>query len=171
MKEKKINNKYRTVLLTAIALSFCFPAGVVITVLSAINSMFILMALGIVMVVAGFFVSPCIWSIFFPGVKFQRDVYNLIAHGDCMSVSEIANNTGKSRASVLSAVRALISGGYFKGYSLLPDNERIENKVIKKEAAAKEMSVAVCPGCGAKTKVTGGNGTCQYCGLPVSAQK
>ena len=172
MKEKSIVKKYRSVLITAILLSVCFPAGIVMTVLCAVNGLLGVMAIGIVMLVAGFFGSPCIWAIAFPIIKQQHDVYNHIihAHGESLSVSELANNMGKLKAALLITVRTLIRNGYLQGYSLSKDNERLVNTGRQRQAAAGEMSVAICSGCGAKNSVKGGSGICAYCGMPVGGK-
>ena len=93
---------------------------------------------------------------------------SLIYDENIYTIDGLASQLGQSAENTLAEVRKLISQGYLTGY-LLKDNSYLELNTYEKQS--KRAVVVKCPSCGAKTKITGTKGFCEYCGESIEVDQ
>lgn len=178
--KNSIEKKYKATLLTALLLSVMLPVGIVVLVLGAtlfdkIN-VFMLVA-GIVMTAAGFYGTPMVWSMSFPGVRRMRTVFYMVDGKTQVGINEIAGATGLKPKEVPAVVRKLIAGRFIIGYSMdtaltvVYDVEKMKDAgaavnagALSGNAVRRRKTTVQCPGCGGDAEALDGIAKCPYCG-------
>lgn len=155
----KLKNKLIVNIIAGIILPILLVVGIVMIIVYAKNNA-ILLTLGIVFVVLGFYGSPMVWVVY--GTKKQDlRLLSLVYNENVYSVDSLAEQLGMEKQTVLTEVRKLISQGFLTGY-LLKDNNYLELNTNEKQG--KKVTIVKCPSCGAKNRVTGNSSFCEYCG-------
>ena len=143
-------------LLTSISLAIAIPA----IVLTAINEMFLLMAISIAMLLHGFYGCIFYWIAFSKRCSLIR-IIKLIINDNMLSVSMLSMQIGKSETEIIYVLRECIVKGYISGYYF--DDTGLCLCKITPVTEAME-----CSSCGASVTVINGIGKCEYCGTSVN---
>lgn len=156
---KKLKNKLMTNIIAGIILPILLVVGIVMIILYAKNNT-ILLVLGIVFVIMGFYGSPMVW-VTYGSKKQDLRLLSLIYNENIYSIDSLAEQLGMEKQTALNEVRKLINQGYLTGY-LLKDNNYLELNTNEKQG--KKVTIVKCPSCGAKNRVIGNSCFCEYCG-------
>jgi hypothetical protein len=132
------------------------PAGILLIIFGGINidSSPLMLILGIIGLVIGFYGCPFCW-IAFSGLSPIFKVYRIIKNNRANSINEICSLTKLSEDKVKEYINDLIVDGYI--ISKFDDNGNLTTI----------QNVVVCKSCGAKNLVSGTIGICTYCGKPI----
>ena len=148
-------------LIFSILLSICFIAGVPTIIIGAKNNK-IIMTLGIIMTVVGFYGSPMAW-VNYGHLVSSKSILYAIVDDNLTSASDIANNLGLNTEEIISKINYLIQKRYLTGYKL-EENGKI-TKLEKQKQETKEIKSKKCPNCGANlTETKDHKYQCKYCG-------
>ena len=160
MENVRLNKKINTLLALGIIFAVGFVVGIPVLVLSAINSFWIGLVLGIITTACGFYGTPLVFVAMASSKQLKR-VLDAITEENLYSVQEIASHLQLSEKEIREKIFCAINKKYLLGYvfdgaNLTPNNPKI-NKSLQ--------SVIKCPNCGAPLhKVTDGK-VCPYCGV------
>lgn len=166
--EKAIKKK-KILIIVATLLTIGFPVGIVMTILCATNKIWILMAVGIVLIVAGFYVAPVCW------VK-MSDCSKMIAllrgieEQNLYTVQELATYTSSNEKATIARIHTAINAGYLNNY-LFVENNRLELIKARKQEIGR-ISFK-CDNCGANvyTEQNASSARCEYCGKVFSSDE
>ena len=163
----KVKKKIRTYLGVGIALLIGLPAGIVMTVFGATKGITALLVIGIVLIVAGFYVGPVLLVQVTEKKKLGR-VISAIDNQNLYTAQEIAAGTGIREKVVLGYINEALQKGYIIGYKL--ENDRLE--LIKSRKQTWDKSTQKCPFCGAPVVVDpkAESTVCPYCGAHMKVQ-
>ena len=145
-------------LIAALVCSVALPAGVVMTVFGGINEIWALLAVGIVLTVAGFYGTPLLW-VRYGALNSYKGVYGLIACDGVTSVSKIASTLGWKRNKAVAGLNYLLAKRYLAGY--VYDGADSVTPIEKKSTPD---LFGKCPNCGASLTAEQGKLRCPYCG-------
>lgn len=151
-----LSKKQKSVLFFAIFLSIGFVAGIPAIIFGASKGISLLLVLGIILVVFGFYGSPMLWVQFGALNQAKRIVY-AVEDEKLYSVQEIAKQLQLSTGEVKNQLITAINKHYIEGY--LFDGEKLTAN--EKRAAIKKLSR--CENCGAPLKKTRDGKYCPYC--------
>ncbi len=163
---KKINNSIVISLIFGCILPFMFVGGILLIVFFAGKNT-LLMVLGIIGVVLGFYATPIVWTNY-GGKKSYKRMLQLVYNENIYSIAELATQLGISEKNALQNVRYLINKGYLTGFLLVDESYLKLNQNVKQE---KTIRVIKCPSCGAKTKIENEKGVCEYCGEMIDISR
>ncbi len=154
--------KKKTMLAVAIILTVGFPVGIVMTVLCAINKIWILMALGIVLIVAGFYGAPICWARM---ADYNKNIALLraIEEQNLYTVADLSTYLSLNEKTVVALIQSCIRNGYLSKY-LFVDNARLELINSRKQELHKFSFK--CVNCGAQVyaEAQASTAQCEYCG-------
>ncbi len=156
---KKLNSDINKLFWWALGLSVGFPVGVVCIVFGAVNHQFILMAFGIVLAIAGFYVMPILW-VQFGEKKGYKSLLLMIENDYLYSVAELSAQTGKPENKIREMIKYAIFKQYLTGYLFKDDVLTINNNIKQ----TKQYNTKQCPTCGAKMHFKDDRYVCDYCG-------
>lgn len=163
--EKAINKK-KKLLALALILTIGFPVGIVMTILCATNKIWILMAVGIVLIVGGFYVAPICWVKY---AEMNKTITLLkgIEQQNLYTVRELATYTTSNEKTTIARIQSAINSGYLENY-LFVDNQRLELIRARKQELHKVSFK--CDNCGALVFADqkASNAQCEYCGKVFS---
>ncbi len=155
-----INKKIRVTFWFALGLSIGFPLGVLGIIFGAVGSAFVLMGVGILLTVGGFYGMPLLW-VKYGDLRHDRTVIFMIEHEKLLTVTEIAAQTGYTdqdvRDRIVKMIRTHTLTGYIFSSDMLIKNEKRDN-------AEKTGTSKPCPQCGAMMQHNGERFRCEYCG-------
>ena len=158
--------KKKIMLAVSIILTIGFPVGIVMTVLCAINKIWVLMALGIVLIVAGFYVAPICWTRI-GGYSRTITLLRAIEEQNLYTVAELSTYMSTNEKTTVALIQSAIREGYLNKY-LFVDNQRLELITARKQ----EMHhfSFKCANCGADVyaEAQAPTAQCQYCGKVYS---
>lgn len=172
---RDIQKTKRNYFFWALLLSVGFPAGIVMIVLGFSNGMLYVAIPGIVLVVAGFYVMPVLWSKY-GSTRYYCALHQQITADNIRKVSLLSQMNGKPDKQTAADVRWLISNRYLTGFVFL-DNENILSKDDAQNFDAyiaqhtRDMQTVKCPSCGADIELVSGIGACSYCGRKIAKSK
>ena len=156
----KINKTVRNVLIFAIALSVGFAVGIPAIVLGAVNKIWAIMVIGIILVIAGFYGTPIIWVQYGAKRRLKRFV-SAIENEHLYTVEDLAMHLNEQPEQVKATIHTIIEKGYISGYLFDGETLQLNLNRNKKE----DLIQVVCESCGAKyTHSQREQGTCPYCG-------
>ena len=163
---EKIKKKIRTFFWVGLAFLIGLPAGVIMTVFGATKGITALLVVGIVLIVAGFYVAPIMLVQVGEKKKLGR-VIAAIERQNLYTAEEIAAGTGIREKAVLGYINEALQKGYIIGYKW--ENGRLE--LIKNRRQSLEKSTKKCPYCGAQAIIDPkeSTGVCPYCGAVLKA--
>lgn len=163
---KKLKSNIILKMIMGIILPILLVAGIIFIIMFAKKNT-ILLVVGIAFVVLGFYGTPLAW-VSYAAKKTDIRLLSLIYDENIYTIDGLASQLGQSVENTLAEVRNLISQGYLTGY-LLKDNSYLELNTYEKQG--KRAVVVKCPSCGAKTKITGTKGFCEYCGESIEVDQ
>ena len=163
---EKIKKKIRTFFWVGLAFLIGLPAGIIMTVFGATKGITALLVVGIVLIVAGFYVAPIMLVQVGEKKKLGR-VIAAIERQNLYTAEEIAAGTGIREKAVLGYINEALQKGYIIGYKW--ENGRLE--LIKNRRQSLEKSTKKCPYCGAQAIIDPkeSTGICPYCGAVLKA--
>lgn len=161
---EKLEKKVRTFAIVGILLLIAFIAGIPMTVLGATKGITALLVIGIVFIVAGFYVSPIMLVQVTEKRKLKR-VIMAVEKQNLYSVDDIAAGTGLNQKAVRGYLNESMQKGYIAGFKMEGD----ELILIRTRKQALNQSTQKCPNCGAQVIINPimGQGVCPYCGAIV----
>ncbi len=157
----KMKKKIKRIFATAVFMSVGFAAGVPLTILGAVNGMWVLMALGIACIAAGFYGTPLMWVRY--GNMRRRSAYlAAICEDGITDIDELAETFRASIQTARDNVNYLITNRYLTGYAV--KNDKLENTTERKKRILKKCAycgmtadkdTVKCPNCNAvMTEIT-----------------
>lgn len=158
-----INKAITRKLIISILFTIFLPAGIVAIIWGASNGMTLVLVLGIVMTVLGFYGSPMLW-INFGELKRLKVVLSLILVENIYSSQEIAEHLSTKVETVNDDINKLIIKGFLKGY-LFKDGYLQLNR--NKKQKMEDVKKYKCPSCGGFMEYNGIDYICEYCGNVV----
>lgn len=164
--KKNIKKDCTLKLLLSILLTVCFVAGIPL-IISGAKSSTILLVLGIVMTVLGFYGSPMAW-INYGKICSEKSIYFAITEDNLLSAKEIASNLGRQEKEIIELINHLISSRFLTGYKLDENGKltKLAKQKEEQESHQKELKSRKCPNCGATlTKTKDNKYICKYCGV------
>lgn len=169
-----INKQVKVCFVFALLFSTCFPCGVLLIVFKYSNP--IILALGIVVTVLGFYGTPLMW-IKFGELKSIQNICNQIVLDNLQEVNYLAKINNVDEKVMLKKLHNLITKRYLIGYEIVDDKyivKQAETHLTKNDAMrlAEKTSSFVCQGCGASVEIVDSEETfCSYCGRPINKNK
>lgn len=161
MKNKTIdiNKDIKKSLIWSIVISVLFVAGIPLIIVGATKSIWLVLGLGIVCTVIGFYGSPLMW-ISYGNKRALKHVVDAVMEDNLTTVEEIAKQLQIRDRQVRDYVIIGIKKKYITGYifdgTILTANQ--------KEAPKKKITTNKCPNCGGALQTTENGYTCIYCG-------
>ena len=153
-------------LILAYVLTFAFVAGIPSIIFGANKGITLLLIVGIICVVAGFYGMPIAW-IQFADSKKLYNIYQSITVDKVYNLKTLAGNYNMNEQQMLGYVNTLLSNRYLQGLNLVDQKELQEIKKVNKK-----MQVVKCPNCNANIGdlVVSGDGTieCPYCKATIT---
>lgn len=158
--------KKNTLLAVAIILSVLLPVGIILTIFGAKGHMWLLMALGIVMIVGGFYGAPVCWVRFGDYTRMVRLV-QAVEQQNLYTVAELSTYLSLNEKVTVGLVQSVIRAGYLTNY-LFVNNERLE--LIKSRKQEMHGFSFKCSNCGAVVyaQAQASTAQCEYCGKVYS---
>jgi Zn finger protein HypA/HybF involved in hydrogenase expression len=153
---KKLCKKQKIVFIFALFLSIGFVASIPAIIFGAINGITLLLVVGIIFAVLGFYGSPILWIQFGALNKTKRIVY-AVDEEKIYTVEEISKQLQLSISEVKAQLITAINKNYIEG--LLFDGEKLTAN--KNKSTLKNLSR--CENCGAPLKKTPDGKYCPYC--------
>ncbi len=164
MKDNKIKNKSVILLIFAIFGLFCLIVGIP-TIIFGAKASGLLLALGIIMVVFGFYGSPMLFIAYGNSLTLNR-IYNAIVSEKLETTADISLQLSMTEKQVNEHIQTLITKQYLQGY--LFDGQKL---TINKKYINLSTSSSKCPNCGGKMTKTSDGWHCDYCGHKVEISK
>lgn len=173
---REINKKLTVSLIMGIIFSIGFPVGIILIVfhnkVSGIGST-LLLVLGIILVVLGFYGAPMVW-IMYGETKSKKRICQQITLDNNQEIKYLAEINNIPTENMLKKVQELINQRLLTGYEIV-DNKFVvpkgKNTLSKDEALelSGKLETVTCKGCGAEIEIVGGKKTyCKYCGKLVN---
>lgn len=154
---KNLNKSITILLIWALVLTVCFPAGVLGIIFGASKGIKVLLVCGIIATVLGFYVMPVIW-IKYGEAKGLKSVLNAIENDNIYDVKSLAQQLNDSNESIAQKINILIQKRYLQGY-LFVNKEYLELNNNKKQV---KNNIIKCANCGGE--VSADSDVCDYCG-------
>lgn len=153
-------------LILALILTFALPVGGLMLGVGLGIGQPGVWAVGIALMVAGFYGCPIGW-VSYGNVRTLYRVVSAIVEEHLYSVREVASQLSLSEKEVRDRLDKCFQKRLLVGF------KREGDTLVLNENAALEAreKVAQCPSCGAKFTYTGHNPRCPYCDTPVPAEK
>ncbi len=155
-----LNKKIKTLFAFSLGLSIGLPLGILGIVFGAINKWWILLALGILLVVAGFYGMPILW-VKYAERRGDRMLLRMIETEYIYTVSGLARQSGYEEKDVRERLRRMIHQHILVGYLYIEDT-LILNTNEKQEKAPPPAKK--CQNCGAEMIFDDEGYRCDYCG-------
>ncbi len=161
---EKIDQQLRTLFAFALALSICFPLGVLGIIFGAVNWIVPLLVAGIILTVAGFYVMPILW-VKYGEKRGDRTLLCAIQYDHIYTVRDLSIQTGYPEENVRMRIQRMILARQLTGYLFRNDVLELNiNRRQTKESAQSSRRQRTCPGCGAQMFFDGLHFRCDYCG-------
>ena len=157
MENKDLKKNINIKLILAIFALVCFVGGVPMIVIFA-KLQPLLMVLGILMVIFGFYGSPILFIAYGSERQLMR-IYNAITIEKLTTNKEISTQLAMTEEQVKSCIQTLVTKQYLKGY--LYDGVSLKNN---EKIIMGNTKVSKCPNCGGKMTKTKDGYICEYCG-------
>ncbi len=157
---KKASSKTTFLLILSLVLTFAFIGGIPLIVLGATQNTLVLLIIGVICVVCGFYGMPLSWTAYGESKKLKRVVL-AVESEHIYSVKAIATHLSVPPKVIKSYLQKCIDKGYLVGFLFDGENLNANFNVSKQE----ELISVKCESCGAKyqTKPTE-KSICPYCG-------
>ena len=144
-------------LFLSIILTIFLIGGIPAIVFGATKGIVLLLVVGIICTVLGFYVMPICWVVYGERGKYIA-VLSCIVKDNILKVDNIKQNLGITDIEVKKIINYLINKRYLTGYLF------IDEKELKKIEQKKDILITKkCPYCGANIELTEKVVTCKYC--------
>lgn len=161
---EKLRKRQNKILAIALTMSILFVVGIPAIVLGATNQIWIVMVLGIIFTVGGFYGMPLIWISYGSGFSMLR-IVELVERDNVYSVAEIAKQVNAKPNEVMEKIRKALEKRYIEGFLIGEDGWLRLNENVRQQ----RTKVAVkCHNCGATVIVEETQADCPYCGSLVT---
>ena len=148
-------------LIFAIVTSVLFVVGIPITIFSAINHIWVLMVLGIVFIVFGFYGSPLIW-VNYGSLRSLKNVVDAVMEENILTVPELAKQLQVKEGVVRQQLTTAIKKKYITGFIYDGNTLTLNEKTAPKRQV--QINKSKCPFCGGTLEPTEKGYICPYCG-------
>ena len=167
MKEnmKNIKKDETKMLIISIIASVLFVVGIPLIAMFA-GKNWIVMTLGIVFVVFGFYGSPLLW-ISYAGKRKTKRVVEAVVEENLLTNSEIAQQLSMREKEVQTEIYKAINKKYLVGY--IYDGETV--KLNDKQKPTQKLHIKKCINCGGKLEQDGEKWHCPYCDMTFSKEE
>ena len=162
-----IRKALRSALALSLILTVCLPLGGAMLGVGLGFGIVPVWAIGIALMVAGFYGCPIAWV----GYGNKRSLYRLVQaveEENIYTVRELASQLGLSEKEVRNRIDACFNKRYLVGYKREADGLVLnENRALREREHG-----AICPSCGAKFDYKAGEDPrCPYCGTRIEMLK
>ena len=162
-----IRKALRSALALSLILTVCLPLGGAMLGVGLGFGIVPVWAIGIALMVAGFYGCPVAWV----GYGNKRSLYRLVQaveEENIYTVRELASQLGLSEKEVRNRIDACFNKRYLVGYKREADGLVLnENRALREREHG-----AICPSCGAKFDYKAGEDPrCPYCGTRIEMLK
>ena len=162
-----IRKALRSALALSLILTVCLPLGGAMLGVGLGFGIVPVWAIGIALMVAGFYGCPIAWV----GYGNKRSLYRLVQaveEENIYTVRELASQLGLSEKEVRNRIDACFNKRYLVGYKREADGLVLnENRALREREHG-----AICPSCGAKFDYKAGEDPrCPYCGTRIEKLK
>lgn len=154
-----VDKALKKMLIISIIASFALIVGIPLIIYSATKSIWILLVLGIIFVVFGFYGAPILWTSY-ASLKTQKRVVDAVMEEHLTNVSEISQQLQLSERETKDYIRKAINKKYIHGY-IYDGNNLVPNE---KQSPKRKISQNRCSNCGGAMEKTENGWVCQYCG-------
>ncbi len=164
MKEnlKRIKKDENKMLIISIIASVLFVVGIPLIAMFA-GKNWVIMAIGIVFVVFGFYGSPLLW-ISYAGKRKTKRVVEAVVEENLLTNSEIAQQLSMKDKEVKTELYKAINKKYLVGY--LYDGTTLT--MNDKQQPQAKLHIKKCNNCGGKLEQDGDKWHCPYCDMTFS---
>ena len=158
---KKINNEVKKSFIISLIVSILFVVGIpMIPIFAGKN--WVLMALGIVFVVVGFYGMPLLW-ISYGGKRRTRRIVYAVEEENLYTNAEISQQLQLSEKEIHQEITKCINKGYLKGYKY--DGKQLIINNNQKQVKEEKLTIKKCNNCGGKLEKTDMGYHCPYCDM------
>ncbi|HIU06058.1 MAG TPA: hypothetical protein IAC46_00450 [Candidatus Onthoplasma faecigallinarum] len=162
---KKITKDINKIFVISLIVSVLFVVGIpLIAVFAGKN--WILMTLGIIFVVVGFYGSPLLW-VNYAGKRKTRRIVEAIEEENLYSNAEIASQLSIKEKEVKQEIYKAINKKYLTGY--IYDGEKISSNNKQKQTQA--LHIKKCNNCGGKLEIRDDKWYCPYCEMTFTFEE
>ncbi len=161
-----IRRKLRLVFSFALGLSVGFPLGILGIVFGAVLSWWVLLAVGILFVVGGFYAMPLLW-VKYADLRHDRTLLSMITEERILTVSALAAQTGFPEKEVRTRILRLLQSRALIGF-LFENDTLLENTKAEEEPPLYTMD---CPRCAAPITSATRTFRCEYCGGTFTSEE
>ena len=154
----KINKDLKKMLIFCIISSIFLPIGIPLIVIGA-SKTWILLTLGIIMTVFGFYGSPILW-VLYGNLRTTKQVVNSILEENLTNTKEISSHLQMPEKQVKEIINKSITKQYLK--NLIFDGETL--KINDKSKLNYKNLKNKCPNCGGLLEQSSDEIVCPYCG-------
>lgn len=154
----KIDKDFKKILIFSILASISLPIGVPLIIIGA-SKTWILLTLGIIMAVFGFYGAPILW-VYYGNLRTTKQVVNSILEENLTNTKEIASHLQMTEKKVKEIINNSIKKGYLTNLIFDGENLTVNNKMKLKYNDRKNK----CPNCGGLLEQTSDGTVCPYCG-------
>mgnify|MGYP005769946423 FL=1 len=162
---KKISKDINIIFAISLIVSVLFVVGIPLIAVFAGDN-WILMTLGIIFVVVGFYGSPLLW-ISYAGKRRTRRVIEAIEEENLYINSEIASQLSMKEKEVKQEIYKAINKKYLTGY--IYDGEKITANNKQKQTPA--LHIKKCNNCGGKLEIRDDKWYCPYCEMTFTFEE
>jgi len=139
-----------------------FVVGIPMIVFGAINLTkgwywIVLMSLGILFCLSGFYGIPIMWIQYAEKKKLSR-IAVVVSGTESITIDILSDTLGKSQEETRKDVRTLLQNGWLPGYAYVDQEDRV------RRTSTLDIHHAVCEYCGASFEFRGTDARCPYCG-------
>lgn len=167
---KTIKKKCVSLLITSITLTAAVPVGVIMLITGASQGKPLIMWIGIMLAVVGFYGTPMAW-IGYGGSKKHESLCLAVEKDGLRKLSDISSMINETEDYCRALVKTATAKRYLVGYKLNDDEtELIPFERPNKQNGGKKVAVK-CESCGATSVVGADDMRCPYCGGIVHESK
>ncbi len=159
---KRVKKDVNKMLIISIVASVLFVVGIPLIAMFA-GKNWIVMTIGIVFVVFGFYGSPMLW-LSYAGKRKTKRVVEVIVEENLMTNAEIAQQLSMNEKDVKNEIYKAVNKKYLLGY--LYDGTKLT--MNDKQRPVQKLHIKKCNNCGGKLEQVGESWHCPYCDMTFS---
>lgn len=161
----KISKEVHILFFWAIFASIGFFVGIPMIVFGAVYALWVILALGVILVIFGFYGTPVLW-VNYSSKRKLKNIVSSVVNEHIYTVTLLASRYSVSRNKMKTDLSECFKKGYLAGY--LFDGENITANFTK--AYSEQVITVKCPNCGANCSFKASSDfICPYCGTNLTA--
>ena len=162
---KKINSDIRKIFVISLIVTILFIVGIPLIPLFA-GKNWVIMTIGIIFVVIGFYGSPILWTSY-ANKKRTKRIIQAIEEENLYTNADIASHLQMKEKEVYLEIKNAINKGYIFGYKYNGQELVINN--AKKQVKEEQISIKKCINCGGRLEKTSNGCHCllSQCGYSL----